>query len=100
MFSQTLGGDYVTSVTKFPWSSKMVKFHSRQVFTLENNFPHGSLPAFLEFYIPLKMVSDLIQNFNARGILCFGGFFPWRKQAFLYYQLVFLNLYKPIKKNE
>lgn len=54
----------------------MVKFHSRQVFTLENNFPHGSLPAFLEFYIPLKMVSDFIQNFNARGILCFRVFFP------------------------
>lgn len=54
----------------------MVQFHSGEVATLEKIFPHGSLPAFLEFYILLKMVSDLIQNFNVRAILCSCIFFP------------------------
>lgn len=49
----------------------MVQFHSRQVATLEKNFPHGSLPEFLEFYILLKKVCDLIQKFDVRAILCF-----------------------------
>lgn len=54
----------------------MVKFHRRQVSTLEKNFPLGSLSAFLEFYIPLKTVSDLIQDFNVEEFFFASVFFP------------------------